>query len=208
MPSHLFESLAEGRLKIGKVAEGYSDIAMIEDTLPMALGDVVVPTIQLPPKPPPARTGYWSGSVGGFSAASALNFSNVGIFNNEIVSRCIVRVNYVIISNFTGAVSNTDIRRADPPITGFTFLNAVPMYVDAGTAGDVAIGRLLRNNAVTAEGVFVTTLTLPDLTMIKVPINAVINNGAIICSGDVINKAVSAAFFFDVYPILHTQQSG
>ncbi len=180
---------------------------MIEDTLPMALGDVVVPTIQLPAKPPPSRAGYFSGSVGALSAASALNFSNVGLFNDETLTRSIVVLRNVLITNVTGAATDWEVRRLDV-VSGFTFAAGVPLYVNAGLQGTAALGRVVRNNSAVASGTFVTIVTIPDLTTIKLELNAVINAGAVLISGSAINREVRATIQYDVYPILNTQVAG
>ncbi len=208
MPSHLFESLPEGRLKLQHVADGYSDMAMIDDTLSMALGDVVVPTIQLPSKPPPARSLYWPGSIGGEAAQSALNFSNVGVFNNEEFSRQIIKVHAILITNISGGAASYHLRRIDRVVVGVTFSAGVPLYVDAATQGTASLGRIIRNNAVTAEGTFVAQYTIPDLQTLTIPVDAVLNHGGLVITGSTINLEVRAAFFYNAFPILHEQPAG
>jgi len=203
-----FPGIPEGAVKLHQIGEAYADVAMVEETLPrMVLSPWLVPTVQLPQKPPPARAGYLDGSIGGSVAAVALNFSELGLFNEESVSRLIVKVHALTLSNRTGTETNIHIMRLDGAATGFTFLAWVPCYADAGIPSGVSLGRIDRNDQTTQTGTLVTILAVPPNTTYTVPFQAIINNGAFLISNNIVNSEVSGSFWFSTYPIIQSQRS-
>jgi len=200
--------IPEGAVKLHAIGEAYSDVAMVEESLPrMALSAAVIPVVQLPLKPPPARSNYMPGVVGGLSAASALNFSNVGLFNDEDFSRVIVRCHAISITNRTAGAVTYDLRRLDV-VTGFTFDPYVPAYSDAGVAAGTAVGRLTRNNSAASLGVNITALAVEANRTEIFPFKGILNDGAFLVSSGAINEEVFAQFWFHVYPIIQPQLSG
>ncbi len=201
--------IPEGLIKRQEIADAYADIATTENTQPMALSGLIVPVVNLPQKPPPARSGFYPVTVGGSSSAAVGFISNVGINNSEDFSRVILEVYAVTISNTTGADRSYHLRRQDSPITGVTFLGALVSYIDAGPGGVLSsMGRMTRNNSATAQGAFMADLRVNDGETHTFPIECIINSGTLWVSGPSTNQEVRAAFHARVFPLIFPQLPG
>ncbi len=201
-------AIPEGAIKSVRIAEAYADIASIEETSlsRMELVPFVVPVVQLPQKPPPFTSGFSPGMVGGTSAAAVGFISHLGLFNNERRTNLIVKVHHVSITNVSGGGRIYNLRRLDV-VAGFTFLAAVPLYINAGSGAGVDLGRVIRNNGA-ALGDLVGALRVPDQTTVVFPVEAVINRGALLIAGNATNEIVEASIFYNVSPVQHFQLPG
>ncbi len=199
-----------GKVKLANIADGYAEVAMVEETLPdMRLSPIITPTIQLREKPAPARTGYLPGAIGAQVAAVALNFSSVGLFNREDLSRLILEVYAVMVTNPTGSVVAFNIRRDDEPVqVGMTFTAWNTAYSDAGSVAQPAIGRNTDSTETSAPGDEICRFSVGSDSSIILPFGGIINNGQFLITPTVVNTAVHAAFFFRAFPILQEQRPG
>lgn len=199
--------IPEGAVKLHGIGLAYSDIAMVEEPLSrMALSSVIQPVLSLPLKPPPARSGYMSGMVGLSVGAVALNFSNVGLRNNEVDSRLIVHIDNVAISNDTGAGENYNFRRISRlDVSGFSLLPWVPLYIDAGISSGIALGSMTRSNSTAEQGDLVGVVHVEATSREVFPIHCVINNGAFMIVSNVVNKPVFAEIYFHTSPVIQPQ---
>ncbi len=202
--------ILEGLVKLHSIAEAYADVSLLEETVPlMRLSPVLTPVVQLPTKPPPARAQYYPGMVGSAVPAVALNFSNVGIFNREDLSRVIVEVYGVTITNVAGVAVTFHLRRDDQPVqSGHTFSASVPAYSDAGASAQPALGMNVANNNIAAPGVLMGTVDVPANDTMTFPFEGIINNGQFLVTGSVVNLAVIAAWWFRIFPIIQVQRPG
>jgi len=199
-------SSQEGRVKLHSIAEAYSDVAMVESPLSaMQLSPLLQPVVNLPVKPPIASTGYMPGVVGTRVNGVALNFSHLGVFNDESVSRLIVEVTAVTIINGTGGDLDYNLRRLDGAATGMTFLAWVPAYSDAGTPRGVSLGRVVRSDNTTAQGTVMAFVHVAAGTQVTLPIRGVINNGSLLVVPNLVNTTVHALWWFRTYPIIRVQ---
>jgi len=207
MTAPLPPSSQEGRVKLSAIGEAYADLAMVESSLSgMSLSPWVTPVVNLPLKPPAASTGYVPGSVGTRVNAVAANFSHLGIFNDESVSRLIVEVYAVTVINATGGDLDYNLRRLDGAATGMTFLAWVPAYTDAGTARGTALGRVIRSNNTAAQGTVMTFVHVAAGTQVTFPISGVINNGSLLVVPNLVNTPVHAIWWFRTFPIIRVQR--
>lgn len=207
-PVRFDEAIPEGRVRTHQIGVTYADAAHLEDTLPqMQLSPWIVPMVRLPEKPPPAASGFSPGCVGTLASQTALNFSQIGLFNNEILSRLIVRLLSIQITNISGSSVSYRFRRVDLP-TGFTFTAWIPPYVSAGTGAGTALGMITDTTEPLAAGDSMAQITIPDGVTLTVPFAGVINNGAITVVPSAVNIECRAAFFFETFPIIHLQEPG
>ncbi len=202
-------SIPEGLIKRQEIADAYADIATVENTQAMALSSFVQPVVNLPQKPPPARSNYFPFTVGGISLSAVGFLSNVGIQNTENFSRVIVQVNAITVANDQAADRQFEFRRQDGPITGITFDGAIVPYSDAGPGGALAsLGMMRRNNTAVAQGQLIAGFVLSGDDVHTYPFEAVINNGGIWVSSAATNERVRALFHCRAYPIIFPQQAG
>lgn len=195
------------RVKLVEIGEAYSDVAMVEDTQAMELSPTIVPVLNLPTKPPPAKSGYSVGASGSVVAASLLNFSQVGIANDESVSRSIVRVTGCIIFNRGGTADTFRFLRNDD-VSGFARVANIPAYSDAGITKGTGIARINRNDDPAVDGAEMFRVSVPTLDNLLVPLVAIINSGGFSVVPSSVNSEMFACWFFEVFPIIHTQASG
>jgi len=202
--------IPEGAVKLHEIGEAYADIASVEETLSrMALSPVLIPTVNLPLKPPPARSRYMAGAVGQAVGAVALNFSNMCLFNREDLSRVIVKITGLTVRNNTAGALSYHIRRNDQPVqSGHTFSAWIPAYSDAGSSSGFALGMNISNNNTVAPGVSMLSFGLDANTTVTFPFKAVVNNGQFCLTSNLVNQAVEGIWWFRVFPIVHEQLPG
>ncbi len=174
----------------------------------MALSGMIQPVVNLPQKPPPARSSYFPVCIGGGSSAQALNFSHVGLQNTEQFSRIIVEIHALLLTNNTAGALTYVIRRMNGPITGIVFTGAVIPYADAGSSPLASLGLQTKNDAITVSGTRIGEVVVGANDHVVLPFAGVVNNGALIVSGSVVNQRVDAMFFARAYPIIFPQKAG
>jgi len=199
-----------GAVKRANVADAYADQGMLEETLPaMVVSPIIQPVLNLPQKPPPARSGYMPGMVSDTVAAVALNISSVGLFNREDLSRLILFLHHIAITNRTGGGLQYNLRRDDNPVTvGMTFTPWRTSYSDAGSQAQPAVGMNTDSTETTPPGLVIGSFFIPAGNTVILPFEAVINNGQILVAPAVVNTQVEAAFFFRSFPIIQEQRPG
>ncbi len=202
--------IPEGLVKLHGIGEAYAELSMVEDPLPrMQLSPIVQPVVNLPIKPPPAKTRYVPGSLGANVAAVALNFSSVCVFNREDLSRVILEIYAVSVLNNTAGALTYRFRRDDQPVqTGHTFTALVPSYSDAGGATIPAVGMNVASNNIVAPGVLMHSFIVPANTLVTLPFQGVVNNGQFCVTSGVVNQAVQATWWFRLFPIILEQHPG
>jgi len=202
------DGIGEGLLRLHHIADAYADAASVSEALgSMALSPSVVPIVQLPPKPAPARARYLTGAAGGVSVAAVGFVSNVGIGNNESASRLILQIYAVTVINATGGDLSFTLRQIRNR-TGYTEFDLNPAYVDAGPEPQPGISRIFRNNLAAAEGQEIFHFRVSDGESPTFPFEGVLNNGAFLVTGSSQNADCRAIFWYRTSPILYTQLPG
>jgi len=196
------------RVRDVTVAEAVAAAAGLEEAPDLLeLSPLIIPTVPLQPRPPLASSGYLVGNVGAFIGASALNFTNVGVFGSG-VGRAIVRVNWIIIHNNGAGALGYRIRRLDAPFTGFTSTRAAPGYINAGNPTTGGVFLVTRNDDASVSGVNMAEFGVPAASNLRIPGPWILNDGALLVSGRVINQEVRAMFGWEMWPAIRVQPPG
>ncbi len=196
------------RIRDFTVAEAIAAEAGTDETPELQLSDTVVVTVPLQPRPPLAASGYFPGTIGGVSGASALNTSHVGIGNREGISMTIMRVNFLIIINDGGAQLNCELRRTSG-LGGFVATNAVPGYIPAGAATAGGVFLALKNDTVAAVGAqLVDEILVNTDQSLKIPGPWIINDGILSVNHNAVNRGLRVLFGYEVWPIIRDQRAG
>lgn len=195
------------RIRDVTVAEEIAAQAGTDTTPELVLGDVLTPIIFGVQRPPLASSGYFPGTVSAFAAAIALNTSHAGIFISGF-GGAIGRVNWILISNFTGGALSYDISRLDAPFTGFPSVRAVPGYINAGSIATGRVFTVTKTDTVGKQGATMANFRLADASHLKVEGPWVVNDGALIVSCTTVQKEIRFAAGYETWQAIRNQAPG
>lgn len=196
------------RIRDAAVAEELAAQAGTDETPELVLGDVLTPVIFAVQRPPLAISGYFPGTIGGVSAATALNTSHIGCFGSG-VGQAIVRVNWIKIINVNGVALSYRLFRLDAPFTGFPSVRAVPGYINAGNPATGRVFRITKSDTVAAQGVTMAdNLTLHADSSLQIDGPWIINDGAIGVNCGTVNTEVRAFFGYETWSAIRVQPPG
>jgi len=181
--------------------------AGVETAPPLSLSSILQPVVFGPQRPPQASSGYFPGCVGFEDAAVALNTTQAGLAVTGALAASVVIVNGIVIKNNSGGVLTYSIRRLDD-IAGFTLLDLVPGYIDAGNPLSGGVARCDRSDTVAAQGIRMAQVELEDNEQFHFPGKWVLNNGALTVTCDTVNKPVRMYMYFEHWPSIRRQPTG
>lgn len=195
------------RIRDVTVAEAIAAEAGTDDTPELELSNIVSPVINLQQRPPLAVSGYFPGIIGVTSAASALNFSHIGIFGSG-AGRGMVQVDAFFITNVTGAFRDYTVRRLDAPFTGWPSVRAVPGYSNAGNTQTGGVFSITKNDTALVQATLMAEVGVPDGITQIFPCNILLNDGALVIARGAINSPTRGGFFYRHWPAIRVQTPG
>ncbi len=172
------------------------------------LADLVLPTLELPRVPYPARSGRFPFYTGGTIGAIVGERGHVGIFCSS--EEYICRVDRIDILNRTAVATETLLRREDNPITGVVVSEIVPLYIDAGqtiTPVDKAVVSVTPA-AAAIRGVDIlggAAVPTPANVITPVELTAFIQGGVLWAVNNNTNQVLSVAFSGEIIPVVQRQ---
>lgn len=195
------------RIRDSAVAEEIAAQAGTDATPDLVLGEVLTPVIFAPQRPPLASSGYFPGTIGVDVAASALNFSNVGIFGSGF-GGAIVRVNWLRAYEETGSAAVFTLRRVNAPFVGFPSVRAVPGYINAGNDQTGRVFSITKNDSPAVSGAAMCTFQINASESLQIDGPWIINDGILLVSTGAINRGVRVLFGYEVWNALRVQPPG
>ncbi len=195
------------KIRDATVAEAIAAEAGTDATPVLEMGDVVVPTIVLQPRPPLAASGYFPGTMGVAAAAVALNTTHVGLFGSGF-GRAIMRINWILIMNNLATDESYTLRRLDAPFTGFPSVRLVPGYINAGNPTTGGAFSVTKSDTVAAQGVQLAAFRVPTKVNQMIPGPWVINDGALLVATGIVNRELRVMFGYEVWPAIRIQPPG
>jgi len=196
------------RIRDVQVADEIAAQAGTDSTPELALSETLQAVIFAPQRPPLASSGYYPGTIGVNVAASALNFSHIGIFGRGFGGQAVTRVNWLKIINNSGGALPFNIRRVDSPFTGFPSVRAVPGYINAGPTSTGAVFSVTKNDVITTSGTLLANVLVHANATETILGPWILNDGILLISSNAVNVLVQGMFGYETWPAIREQPVG